>query len=143
MSSKSQKRQRLIAFIFVDTMQYPRTLNNNIYHSNKREPLPFFIWIPILVHSVDKTHFLVVAVELIWLLFLIFFFFFNFFPKPNKSLRFTRFRRSYVNRTTVILNYHCQIIFLKIQWLFLNFLFYLELSVTVLQNCRITAFAEL
>ena len=29
-SSKSQKRQRLIAFILVDTMQYPRTLKNNI-----------------------------------------------------------------------------------------------------------------
>ena len=67
-------------------MQYPRILNNNIYHSNKREPLPFFIWIPILVHSVDKTHFLVVAVELIWLLFLNFFFFFSAFFQNQTNL---------------------------------------------------------
>ena len=55
-----------------------------------------FIWIPILghvlVHSVDKTHVLVVAVELIRLLFLNIFSF-NFVPTPNKSLRFTRFKK--------------------------------------------------
>ena len=88
-------------------IQYTRTLNNNIYHSNKREPPPFFfILIPILghvlVHFVDKTHVLLVKVELLWLLFLSRFFF-NFVPTPNKSLRFTRFKRSYVNRTAVVL----------------------------------------
>ena len=44
LSSKNCKRQRLIAFIFVNTMQYPRTLKNNIYHSNIREPPPFFLF---------------------------------------------------------------------------------------------------
>ena len=44
--------------------------------------------------------------ELIWLLLLIFFF--NFVPTSNKSLKFTRFRRSYVNRTAVVLTNHCQ-----------------------------------
>ena len=27
---------------FVNTIQYPRNLNNNIYHSNKQEPPQFF-----------------------------------------------------------------------------------------------------
>ena len=31
----------LLPVIFVNTMQYPRTLNNNIYHLKKREPPPF------------------------------------------------------------------------------------------------------
>ena len=61
----------------------------------------------VLVHSVDKTHVLVVTVELIWLLCLNIFFF-NFVPTPNKSLRFTRFRRRYVNQTAVVLTNHCQ-----------------------------------
>ena len=93
-------------------MQYRSTLNNNIYHSNKREPPPFF-------HSDTNTWSLsgpfcwqnpcsdcnsgtdlVVALEYI---------FFNFVPTPNKSLRFTRFRRSYVNCAAVVLTNHCQI----------------------------------
>ena len=57
----------------------------------------FFIRIPILghvlVHSVDKTHDLVVTVELIWLLFSNILFF-NFVPIPNKSLRFTHFEKA-------------------------------------------------
>ena len=32
-SSKSQERQRLITFILVDIIQYPRTLKNNIHYS--------------------------------------------------------------------------------------------------------------
>ena len=71
----------------------------------------FFIRIPILghvlVHFVDKTHVLVVSVELIGLLFLNIFSF-NFAPTPNKSLRFSRFRGSYVNRPAVILTNHCE-----------------------------------
>ena len=35
------------------------------------------------------------------------------------------------------------LIFLKSQWIFLIYLYYLELSLTVLQNCRITAFVNL
>ena len=78
MSSKSLKRQRFIAFVFINTIQYPRTLSNNIYHSNKRESPKFFsfgynTW-PASVHSVDNTHVLVVTVEMIWLLFLNIFF---------------------------------------------------------------------
>ena len=75
MVSKHWKRQTLSAFIFVNTVQYPRTLRNNIHHSNKQGPQSFFhtdtnpVTAHTLVHSVDKTHVLVVTVELIWLLF--------------------------------------------------------------------------
>ena len=56
----------------------------------------------LLVHSIDKTHVLVVAVELTWLLFLNMLSF-NLVPTLNKSLRFTRFRKSYVYRPAVVL----------------------------------------
>ena len=67
--------QRLIVFIFVNAIQYPRTLNYNIYHSNKWGPSFFHLDINrviccTLVHSVDKTHVLLVTVNLIWLWFL-------------------------------------------------------------------------
>ena len=79
MSWKSQQRQGLIAFIFVNMIQYPpHPEQHKICHSNKREPPPFFnctsILGHVLVHSVDKTHVLVVAAELIWLFFLNIFF---------------------------------------------------------------------
>ena len=70
----SQKRQRLIAFMLVNTIQYARTLKNNIYHSKKRAPSPFVnsqtnpVFGQVMIHSFDKTHVLVVTVELIWLL---------------------------------------------------------------------------
>ena len=35
------------------------------------------------------------------------YFFFNFVPTPNKSLRFTRFRKSYVNHDAFVLTIHC------------------------------------
>ena len=114
MPSKNQKRHRLIAFIFVNTMQYPRTLKNNIYHSNKWGLLQFLHLdiSPVnghnLVHSVDKTHVLIVTVNLIWLLFLNILSF-NFVAAPRKFLRFTRFIRSYVNRPAVVLTSRCQI----------------------------------
>ena len=63
-----------MAFVLVNTMQYPRTLKNNIYHSNKRVPPPFFhldaspVFGHVLIHYFDKTHVLVVTVKLIWLL---------------------------------------------------------------------------
>ena len=94
-------------------MQYPHTLKNNIYHSGKRGPPLFFhsdtspVLGHVLDHSVDKTHVLVVTVELIWLLFLNILSF-NFVPTANKSIRFTRFRKSYVNRPVVIVTSHCQ-----------------------------------
>ena len=107
-SSKIEKRQRLIAFTLVNAIRYPHTLKNNIYHSIKRGPPPFShmdtnpVLGHVLVHSFDKTHVLVVIVELIWLLFLNIFSF-NFVPTLNKSLRFIRFRRSYVNSPAVSL----------------------------------------
>ena len=93
-------RQRLIAFIFINTMQYPRTLRNN-NHSNKRETPPFFhsetnIWpcsgpicwqIPCSGCNRGTD----------WVAILEYIFF------QNKSLRLTRFRRSYV-----VLTNHCQ-----------------------------------
>ena len=33
---------QLVALIFINSIQYPHTLKNNIYLSNKREPPPFF-----------------------------------------------------------------------------------------------------
>ena len=113
MPSKNQKRQRFIAYIFVNTIQYPHKLKSNIYHSNKWWPPPFLHLdtSPVnghaLVHSVDKTHVLDVTVDLIWLLFLNILSF-NFVTTPRKSLRFTRFIRSYVNRPAVVLTNHCQ-----------------------------------
>ena len=94
-------------------MQYPRTLKNNIYHSNKRGPPPFVLLDtnPIighaLAHSVDKTHVLVVTLELIWLLFLNILSF-NLVPTQRKSLRLTRFRRTYANCPVIVLTSHCQ-----------------------------------
>ena len=61
----------------------------------------------VLVHSVDKIYVVVVKLKLIWSLFLNIFYF-NFFPTPNQSLRFTRFRRSYVNCTAVVPTNDCQ-----------------------------------
>ena len=55
----------------------------------------------ILVHSVEKTHGLVVTVELIWFLFYNILSF-NFVQTPNKSLRFRRFSRSYVHQSVVV-----------------------------------------
>ena len=56
----------------------------------------------VLVHFVGKTHVLVVTVELTWLLFWNILSF-NFVPKLSKTLTFTRFRKIYVNRPTVVL----------------------------------------
>ena len=60
-----------------------------------------------LVCSVDKSHVLVVTVKLIWLLFLNILSF-NFVAAPRKSLKFTRFIRSYVNRPSTVLTNHSQ-----------------------------------
>ena len=98
---------KLIAFIFTNTIQHPRIMKNNIDHSRKGGRAPPFIHLytspvpdRVLVHSVDKTHLLLVTVEFIWLLFLNILSF-NFVQTPNKSLRFRRFR-SYVNHSIVI-----------------------------------------
>ena len=110
-SSKSQERQRFIAFILVNAIQYPCTLKSHIYHSNKREPPPFFhldtnlVLSYVAIHSVDKTHVLVVTVKLIWLLVLNILSF-NVVLTPNKSLRLKRFRKSHVNRPDVVLINH-------------------------------------
>ena len=86
------------------------TLNNNIYNSNKRGPPPFFIWIPILYLATFWSILLtnpMLTVELTLLLFSNIYSFI-FISTLNKSLRFTRFRRSYVNYTAVILINYCQ-----------------------------------
>ena len=76
--------------------KYPGTLKSNIHHSNEQGPSPFFhsdtspVVGHVLFHSVDKTHILVVKVELTWLLFLNIIYF-NFAPTPNRSLRLTKF----------------------------------------------------
>ena len=150
MSSKNQRRQGLIAFIFVNTIQYPRNLKNNIYHSNKWG-LPLFLYLftsPVtghaLVHSVNKIHVLVVTVDLIWLLFLNILSF-NFIAAPRKSLRFTKFIRSYVNRPAVVLTNHCQsdivflldVRYLKLPCLFLLLLFVPNNSVFALLSAPV------
>ena len=111
-SSKSQKRQRLIAFILVDTIQYPCTLQNNIYHSNKRIPPTFFnsdtnpVCGHLLIHSFGKNPCsgcnsgtdLVVALE---------YTFFQLCSNAEQiSVRLARFRRSYVKRPAVVLTSH-------------------------------------
>ena len=95
-------------------MQHPRILKNKIEYLSKRETPPFFhsdtsvvLW-NVLVHYVEKSHFLVVTVELIWL-FLLNILSLNFVQKPNKSLRLRKFRRSYVHRSVVVQTNHCQI----------------------------------
>ena len=99
-------------------IQYPRTLKNNIYHSNKREP-PLFchLYTNTWPHSApycwqnpcsgcnSGTDWLFGLID--WLLFLNTFSF-DFVSTPNKSLRFTRFRRSYVNHTAVVRKKHCR-----------------------------------
>ena len=64
---------------------------NNIYYSNKPVPSPFFhldtnpVFCHVLIHSFDKTHVLVVTLELIWLL-LLNILTFNFVQMPKKFL---------------------------------------------------------
>ena len=105
---------RLIAFIFLSTIQYPRTLKNTIYHLNNRVPPPFFhsdtnlVLRHVLVHSVDKNHVVVVAVELLTWLFSLNILFFCCVPTPSKSLKLTRFKKSYVNHPAAVLINHCQ-----------------------------------
>ena len=87
-------------------------LNNIKHYSRKWELPPFFhsdtnlVLGHVLVHSAKKTYFLGVTVELTWLLYLNILSF-NFFPMSNKSLRFRRFRRSYVNCHIVDPTNHC------------------------------------
>ena len=53
-----------------NAIQYPRILKNNIYHSNKGGPPPLFhsdtnpVIGQVLIHSIDKTHILVVTMKL-------------------------------------------------------------------------------
>ena len=80
-----------MAFFLVNATQYARTLKKNMYHSNKRIPPQFFhsytnpVLGHVLSHSFDKTHVLVVIVELIWML-LLGILSFNLVPTLNKFL---------------------------------------------------------
>ena len=92
-------------------MQYPRTLENKIHHSNKRRPPPFFhsginpVLGHVLIHFVNKAHALTVTVELIWLLFLN-----NLLQLCSNArqitVRLAGFRRSFVSRPAVVLTNH-------------------------------------
>ena len=82
-------------------MQHPPgIMKNNINHLSNRGPPPFFhsdtnlVLGNVLVHSVEKTHVLVVTGELTWLLFLNILSF-NYVQTTNKSLRIGKFKRSY------------------------------------------------
>ena len=108
-SLKSQKKQRLITFILVNIIQYPRTLKNNIYHSSKRVPPLFFHSDTNPVFGLVRSHSfrqnpcsgcnsgidLVVAFE------------YTFFQLCHNaeqiSVRLAGFRRSYVKRPAVVL----------------------------------------
>ena len=92
-------------------MQYPRTLENKIHHSNKRRPPPFFhsdinpVLDHVLIHFVNKAHALTVTVELIWLLFLN-----NLLQLCSNArqitVRLPGFRRSFVLWPAVVLTNH-------------------------------------
>ena len=90
-SLQKARRCRIMAFTLVNTIQYPHTLQNNNYRSNKRLPPPFFhsdtnpVFVHVLILFFDKTHVLVVTVESIWLL-LLNILSFNFVPTSNKFL---------------------------------------------------------
>ena len=116
----SQKRQRLIAFIFVNMIEHPGILKNDIDHLSKRGPPPFchsdtnLVLGNVLDNSVEKTHVLVVTGELIWLLFLNILFF-NYVQEPSKSHRFRKFRRSYTYTSMFLFkstNVKCGFLFL-------------------------------
>ena len=88
-SSKSQKRQRLIALILVFTiprhpeeqhLPFKQTGTTIIFHTDTNPVFPH-----VLIHSFNKAHVLVVTVELIWLL-LLNILSFNFVLTPNKFL---------------------------------------------------------
>ena len=112
----------------------------------KQGPPPFFhpdtnpiIGHTLVVHFVDKPHVPVATVKLIWLLFLTILSF-TFVPTPRKSLRFTRFRRSYVNHPAVVLTNHCQSYTVFFAWCVLfkvATFFFLQL---LLPNCSAVAF---
>ena len=111
-SLKNQKRQRLIAFILVNTMKYPRTLKNNIQYSSKQVPPPFLhlntnpVLCHVLIHSFEKTHVLVVTVGIDLVVALEYTFFQLYSNDKEISIRLTRFRRSYVKRPAAVLTSH-------------------------------------
>ena len=113
-------------------IQYPHTLKNNIYHSNKRRPPPFFhswlrsdpfCWQKLCSGCNSEIDF-VVVLELLS---------FNFNPIPNKSLKFTRFRKSYVMHPAGVLIKFTLLFYLMCAVQsshFLSFLFFLQLLVS-------------
>ena len=74
-----------MAFILVNTIQYPRILQNNIYYPNKRLPPQFFlsdtnpVFGQVLIHYFECSG---CTVEIIWLL-LFNILSFNFVPTPK------------------------------------------------------------
>ena len=92
--------QRPMAFILVNKIQYPQTLKNNIYHSNKRVPPLFFLigyqscvwpWPSGCNSGID-------------LVFTLEYTFFRLCSNVEQiSVWLARFRRSYVKRPLVVL----------------------------------------
>ena len=78
------------------------TIQTNGNHRHSLIPIPTLGHV--LVHSVGKIHVLVVATDLVVVFEYIFL---NFVSTPNKSLRFTRFRGSYVNCNAIVLTSNC------------------------------------
>ena len=101
-SLKSQERQRPKNFWITTKTIKGKQGPPLFFHSDTNLVLSHAV-----VQSVDKIHVLVVTVELTWLLFLNILSF-NFFSTSNKSLRFRRFRRSYINCHVVFPTKHCQ-----------------------------------
>ena len=87
----------------VNTIQHPRIQKNNIDHSSKQGSTLIShshtktVLGQVLVHSDDKAHVLVVTVVALLNILS-----FNFVKTLNKSLRFRRFWRSYVNHPVVV-----------------------------------------
>ena len=82
---ESQKKQKIIAFILVNTIQYSRILQNNIYYPNKRLPPQFFLSDTNPVFGQALIHYFEFSgctVERIWLL-LFNILSFNFVPTPK------------------------------------------------------------
>ena len=87
--------QRLMAFILVNKIQYPQTLKNNIYHSNKRVP-PLFFHLDTNENSGCNS-----GIDLV---FTVEYTFFQLCSNVEQiSVSLARFRRSYVKRPLVVL----------------------------------------
>ena len=112
-SARSYEKLWLITFIFVNMMQHPCILMNNVKHSSKQDEHHFFIQIPInnlaAFRSILSRKPMSCCNGGINLVIILKYSFSKFVQTPKKYLRFRRFRRSYVHHSVVVLTRHCQI----------------------------------